>query len=608
MESDRHRTKLMSIDIIPTELAIRAMRDSGYRNTAYALAELLDNSAQAKATLIEVFCVEDTELLQERRRKRLQEIAVLDNGVGMPESVLRNALQFGNGTHLSDRSGIGRFGMGLPNSSISQGRRVDIWTWQAGPDNALHCYLDVGEIEAGTLREVPQVSAKPIPAEWRKRGRGFGTTGTLIVWSKLDEERLTWKTAKSTLANTEALIGRMYRKFISRGDLRITLKALDANSEDFTDGDEARVNDPLYLMSSSSTPTPFDKEPMFQPYGEKDSEFPIEFNGNKHVVTVRASWARRETLPENGKNRGDEAYGKLAARNLGVSILRADRELDLDASWTISYDPTERWWGVEVDFPPALDEVFGVTNNKQAANVFSHMVSFEWSSEAEPGEERSDFIRRLRENGDPRAELIEIVDYIRSTIKRLRTLLQDQTKGRRSPGKRHDDTSVEDRASTKFKERAEAGHETPSDKEVFDDVAKEALIEDLTKEKQYPEPDAREIAEAVQKRDRKVLFVLQSSDMDAFFAVEQKPGGITEIILNREHPAHELLIKALDESIDGLTERDLAERIGNASETIKMLFAAWARQEIEDMPNRERLRRMRQDWGRMARDFLLDGE
>ena len=598
----------MPNDIIPTELAIRAMRDSGYRNTAYALAELLDNSAQAKASLIEVFCIEDTEILQDRRRKRIQEIAVLDNGTGMTETVLRKALQFGNGTHLSDRSGIGRFGMGLPNSSISQGRRVDVWTWQAGPDNALHCYLDVGEIEAGTLRVVPPASIKPIPSEWRKRGKGFGTTGTLVVWSKLDEDRLTWKTAKSTLANTESLIGRMYRKFINKGDLKIILKALDSDGDDFFPGVEARVNDPLYLMRNSSTPAPFDKEPMFQQYGEDDTEFPIEFNGETHIVTVRASWARMETLPENGKNRGDEGYGKHAARNLGVSILRADRELDLDASWTISYDPTERWWGVEVDFPPALDEVFGVTNNKQAANVFSHMVSFEWTSEAEPGEERSDFIRRLRENRDPRAELIGIVDHIRSTIKKLRTLLQDQTKGRRSPGKRHDDTSVEDRASTKFKERAESGHETPSDKEVFDDAAKEALVEDLTKEKQYPESDAREIADAVQKRGRKVLFVLQSSDMDAFFAVEQKPGGVTEIVLNREHPAHELLLKALDESVEDATERDLVERIGNASETIKMLFAAWARQEIEDVPNRERLRRMRQDWGRMARDFLLDGD
>ena len=38
--------------IIPPELAVKAMRDSGYRNTAYALAELIDNSIQADAVFV----------------------------------------------------------------------------------------------------------------------------------------------------------------------------------------------------------------------------------------------------------------------------------------------------------------------------------------------------------------------------------------------------------------------------------------------------------------------------------------------------------------------------------------------------------------------------
>jgi hypothetical protein len=88
-------------DIIPTNLAIKAMRDSGYRNTAYALAELIDNSAQAKASLIEVYCLEQQVKVQQRQRKRITNIAVLDNGSGMTPDVLDMALQFGNGTHLN---------------------------------------------------------------------------------------------------------------------------------------------------------------------------------------------------------------------------------------------------------------------------------------------------------------------------------------------------------------------------------------------------------------------------------------------------------------------------------------------------------------------------
>ena len=45
---------MVGAEIIPLRLAITAMRDSGYKNTAYALAELIDNAVQADATTVEV--------------------------------------------------------------------------------------------------------------------------------------------------------------------------------------------------------------------------------------------------------------------------------------------------------------------------------------------------------------------------------------------------------------------------------------------------------------------------------------------------------------------------------------------------------------------------
>ena len=58
-------------EIIPPELAVRAMRDSGYRNTAYALAELIDNSVQAKAGSVDVICLQKHELVNQRERRHL---------------------------------------------------------------------------------------------------------------------------------------------------------------------------------------------------------------------------------------------------------------------------------------------------------------------------------------------------------------------------------------------------------------------------------------------------------------------------------------------------------------------------------------------------------
>src|SRR5690606_8210807 len=85
-------------DIVPTHLVIKAMRDNGYKNAAYAIAELMDNSIQAGATQVELLCAEKTAMATQRVRTRIHQLAVLDNGCGMDADVLQIALQFGNGT------------------------------------------------------------------------------------------------------------------------------------------------------------------------------------------------------------------------------------------------------------------------------------------------------------------------------------------------------------------------------------------------------------------------------------------------------------------------------------------------------------------------------
>jgi hypothetical protein len=184
--------------------------------------------------------------------------------------------------------------------------------------------------------------------------------------------------------------------------------------------------------------------------------------------------------------------------------------------------------------------------------------------------------------------------------------LHDQTKGRRSGGRRHDDVSVDDTASTKWKERAKKGYRTETDNERYDEHAQEQLYEDLVKNKRYDERVAREIAIAVRKRGRKIIFVTAETDSQAFFNVDIRPGGITEVVFNSRHPAYERLIKVLDTDVSDASDSDLVSRIENASDTLKLVLAAWARYEEEDVPSREKIRDIRHEWGKMAKDFLTD--
>jgi hypothetical protein len=600
-------------------MTIEAMRDSGYKSTAHAIAELIDNGIEANADVVELFAVEGTERPSERSRYRIEKIAVMDNGEGMDSDTLRRSLRFGVGTRKG-RKGIGRFGVGLPNSSMSQCKRVDIWSWQDGPDNALHTYLDLGEIDRNDA-EVPAPEPQSVPQEWQNLSQGLGISGTLVLWTKLD--RVQWLGAKTTLRHTEELIGRVYRRYIDKGRCRIRLVPVHG-WEELPGADDARPNDPLYLTERSSTPAPFNEKPMFRPFGAGSTgkigveQFMVRgVDGKKYPVTVRASIAtdpaRRsdidgEPWPEGispSLKPGETPWGKHAARNLGVSLIRADRELDLDKGWTSTYDPVERWWGIEIDFPPQLDEVFGVTNNKQAATLFSQLAHFDWREEAE-GATKIEFNERLVEEGDPRAPLLEIVHYVRDElISRLRNELKEQTRGTGTSRSRH---APAEKQAHHAVERRRAERPTPADaadSETTLEESKREQFKSLTERHKYSPPDAeRLIEERIANHKTVQLLTSRNPESPAFFNVEFIP-GVLQVALNMDHPVYEDLVAVLDEGIEEAGHSELVDRLQRASNAFKLLLFSWARFEFESGPKAaSRIRDYRQDWGRVSKDFL----
>ena len=106
-------------------------------------------------------------------------------------------------------------------------------------------------------------------------------------------------------------------------------------------------------------------------------------------------------------------HGRHAGKNIGVSLVRAGRELDLDQSLAIQYDPRERWWGIELEFPPALNELFGVTNNKQKARNFSEVAQMDLNSLLDHGKKTiSQAPEELELDEDPKAPLLSIAHLI----------------------------------------------------------------------------------------------------------------------------------------------------------------------------------------------------
>lgn len=170
---------------ISPSVVIESMRDNGYKNTAYAVAELIDNSIQAGAT--EVYFVVYEKQVENfngsRGSKQIDKIAIIDNGSGMPPEVLHAALEFGASENRKDAKGMGKFGMGLPNSSISQCRRTDVYSWQANK-KPYSTYLDVNKIQNDKQEHIlyPEQESLPeyllLPFNDKLPG-----SGTAVVWS-----------------------------------------------------------------------------------------------------------------------------------------------------------------------------------------------------------------------------------------------------------------------------------------------------------------------------------------------------------------------------------------------------------------------------------------
>ena len=589
-------------EIVSPQLAIKAMRSSGFKNTDRAIAELIDNSIQAGLTTnsdftqVEVLCIEST-VTGRRRGKRITEIVVCDNATGMSPDLLQNSLMFGQGTNLTPnrQKGIGKFGMGLPNASISQCKTVEVYSWQN--NQCFFTYLSIDEIEQGIMRDVPQPQMKELPKKYVDMlDLKPSSSGTMVVWRDLD--RVTWARHKAFFSNSEFLIGLIYRRFIADEKVKIRFAACyETNSGRLELQHEMFVkpNDPMMLMEGTAAPEPYSKEAAFEE--QKSDEVWIDLpEGGKSLVNLRFSVAKNEVRRKTGGGRaaGDTTIGKYVAKNLGVSVVRAGRELEMNRTWDNPSDPTERWWCVEIEFQPELDDILGVTNDKQAATKLYHAnmqddakrENYRMSSELKEDLMEADDLSRLA-NYDINRRILARLTSLRAHVK-----AQNASAAKASG---LDKTVAEQAATRAAKIRGEK-KATPTDL-VFQTKSEEEKTKALTgalTDDGYDAKDAEDIATATVKAGDKFVFNNIALTSSAIFDVSPIE-GINHIRLNTNHPIYEQLKNLVEEQ----KEEESPALIG-----LKLLLMAWARMEDEtDGVDRETVQDLRASWGQIAREF-----
>ena len=150
-----------------------ALRSIGY-SLEVAVADLIDNSIDAKANniLVRLITRPDGQL----------DFAILDNGIGMDEKTLREAMRFGaDVTDEIDR--LGKFGLGLKLASLSQAREFSVLTVKDG-QIAGRAWQEQGIAQGFTSTvfdrsECKELLSKVVPDHFIR------SSGTVVWWSGL---------------------------------------------------------------------------------------------------------------------------------------------------------------------------------------------------------------------------------------------------------------------------------------------------------------------------------------------------------------------------------------------------------------------------------------
>jgi hypothetical protein len=369
--------------IVPPNTAriVEGLRDTGYSFEA-ALADLIDNSiSHGQASVVSVRVL----LMGDGPDERAV-VQVADDGIGMDEDRLVNAMKYG-ADELENPHSLGKFGLGLKTASTSFCRRLTVLTRaDASAENRpLHAVWDLDRIaETGEWRLGLAPAADDFAAlfddELGMMGAPDGSSGTIIVWQKVD--RLLKTKAGTPAKDKKKALDRIVSE--ARGFLSTVFQR-------FLDPDDKRAPHVRILVNDAEL-TPWD--PFMTGRIDalvKESELPFEDSeGVRPVFRSYIMPAKREMDAE------DAAYANHSLERQGIYLYREERQIDGPPlyPWLRIWSPEthQNNHRVEVSFPATMDELFGVGLRKSGVEL-----------SAEVKEELERLLGPLRREADQRS-------------------------------------------------------------------------------------------------------------------------------------------------------------------------------------------------------------
>lgn len=318
---------------------MEGLRDTGYQFHT-AVADIVDNSIAANATSIDLKIDMDF-------RGRLR-VAIADNGHGMDQQGLVNAMRYGSDRRPSQKS-LGKFGLGMKTASTAFCKILRVTSRSSRDADLLRATWDLGHIAEVNRWELQFDAPDP---ETLAHFNDIATegTGTVVVWENVDRLLKDYKdsggthAAKALKKNIDLLkehLGMVFQRFLDENDAR------ERNVKISVNGDPVFAWDPFCSGLSEKVATLV--VPVSTPAG--DAEFSL----------------KAYVLPRKDEFPSEEEYKNAKINNdrQGIYIYRENRLIH-DADWLGMYlkEPHYSLLRVDLSFDHKLDEALHIDIKK----------------------------------------------------------------------------------------------------------------------------------------------------------------------------------------------------------------------------------------------------
>lgn len=331
------------IELLPDPRRLMAgLRDTGYQfNTA--VADIVDNSIAADATLVELFVDMDF-------RGNIR-IAIADNGTGMDREGLLNAMKYGSDQRANAAS-LGKFGLGLKTASTAFCQCLSVISRNSGAAPVLEATWDLDHVIKTGRWELLMTDKVDAGAAALLEKVAPSSSGTVVLWTKVDRLfQREYKNAggsqaqtglKRTIAALTEHLGTVYQRFIDTNDTRARNVEIKINKVLVAPWDPFQV-EVSELVASDDVDT------------ETNTGGSAKFSVRAYILPRSTEYPTPEA----------EDQAKLGNTRQGLYIYRENRLIH-EADWLgmFTKEPHGSLLRVEFSFDNRLDEAFHIDIKK----------------------------------------------------------------------------------------------------------------------------------------------------------------------------------------------------------------------------------------------------